>query len=117
MLVQELYNEIGANYDEAKGRMMKDALIVRFCKMFLDDGSYCQLVEAMEAENATDAFAAAHTLKGVCANLAFTSLAEVASEVTEALRNADSVEDAKPMMPQLTERYNQTVSCINELEE
>ena len=53
---------------------------------FLDDGSYQELVNALKEGRDEDAFRAAHTLKGVCQNLSFTSLYEPSQTITEALR-------------------------------
>ena len=38
--------------------------------MFLQDTSFQQLTDAMARQDVKDAFLAAHTLKGVCLNLA-----------------------------------------------
>lgn len=46
MTVQELYENLGGNYNEALGRMMKDTLVGKFAGMFVNDPSYNQLVYA-----------------------------------------------------------------------
>ena len=105
MTVQELYENLGGNYNEALSRMMKDTLVGKFAGMFVND----------EAD-AHKAFEAAHTLKGVSANLAFSVLFEKASAVTEALRGADTIDGAVDLMPALTEEYNKTITAINEFQ-
>ena len=86
MTVEELYAQIGGNYDEAKGRLRSDALIGKFVVKFLDDQSCANLVSAWESGDEAASFEAAHMAKGVCANLSLTGLADVASAITEALR-------------------------------
>jgi HPt (histidine-containing phosphotransfer) domain-containing protein len=116
MTVQELYENLGGNYNEALSRMMKDTLVGKFAGMFVNDPSYNQLVAAMDEADAHKAFEAAHTLKGVSANLAFSVLFEKASAVTEALRGADTIDGAVDLMPALTEEYNKTITAINEFQ-
>ena len=74
MTVQECYEQAGADYRDAMERLGSEALIGHFALKFLQDKSYAQLQEGMVQKNAEKAFRAAHTLKGVCANLGFTSL-------------------------------------------
>lgn len=116
MTTKECYEKIGANYDEAIGRMMKDERILKFVGMFLRDTSFAELKAAMESENYDEAFRMAHTLKGVCQNLSFTALYEPAQEITESLREKTrDVELAKSLLPKVTEQYERTTAGINEL--
>ena len=86
MDVKKCYELLKGNYNEAIGRLMSDRLIERLILKFPQDGSMSQLRDALAAQNYEDAFRAAHTLKGVAGNLAFTALHGSASELTEALR-------------------------------
>ena len=92
MTLQECYAGMGADYQEAVGRLRSERLIQKFALKFLDDGSYQLLKDSVEAGNWPEAFRAAHTIKGVCQNLSFTPLANSASALTEALRNGKSPE-------------------------
>ena len=76
MTVKECYAKIGGDYDDVVKRLMRDALVERFMLKFLEDGSYQELVNALKEGRDEDAFRAAHTLKGICQNLSFTSLYE-----------------------------------------
>lgn len=105
---------IGGNYQEMLSRVLSEARVKRFALMFLSDDSYQQLEEALEDGRTEDAFRAAHTLKGVCLNLAFTSLREQAVEVTEALRGGD-LEKGRELFPELREKYLLTVQTLSEL--
>lgn len=86
MTLNEFYASIGGNYEDAISRLMKDSLIERFILMYLQDDSFANLQKAVESGNVSEAFRAAHSLKGVSANLAFAELQNAASELTEQLR-------------------------------
>ena len=77
MTVKECYEQMGADYEGVLGRLRSEALIKKFAKKFLDDGSYASLKKGMEEQNGEEAFRAAHTLKGVFQNLGFENLYEV----------------------------------------
>ena len=86
MTVEELYAQVGGNYDDARARLMTDALIMRILEKFLADTTCPALVEAWNSGDETATFEAAHAAKGVCMNLALTKLGVLASDITEALR-------------------------------
>jgi len=86
MTPQELYDQIGGDYNEALGRMRMDKLIGKLIVKFLDDTSCPDLMRCWAEGDETGAFNAAHTAKGVCMNLALPRLAAPADMVTEALR-------------------------------
>lgn len=107
----------GFNVDEAMKRFMNnEQLWIRFLKKFKGDESYANLVKAMAEKDSKNAFAAAHTLKGITGNLAMTRFNVLISEQTEHLRKeADGMEEAAAMMPQITELYNESIRIINEV--
>ncbi|MCR4610294.1 MAG: Hpt domain-containing protein [Lachnospiraceae bacterium] len=113
MKVQECYTKMGGNYDDVISRLRKESFVEKFLVRFPEDPSYNELVEGMENEDVELAFRAAHTLKGVCQNLALERLFVPVNEMTETLRAKD-LEGAKPMLPQVTEIYNSTLEAINE---
>lgn len=114
MTIKEFYERTSGNYQEALGRMMKDALVQRFALKFLNDKSYAELEENLDSGNTELAFRAAHTLKGVCRNLAFTRLANSASEITEMLRAGD-IATAKLYFPKVQSDYKVLVKAISEI--
>ena len=115
MTIQECYRLLGGDYDEALRGIPSAALIDRFVRKFLDDKSYEQLCEAVGANDRAAAFRAAHTLKGVCANLRFTMLKNSASVLTELLRlDSDNIPaDAMPALDKVTADYQATVGAIH----
>lgn len=114
MTIQECYQSLGGNFAEVQQRLPSDRLVKRFITKFLDDGSYAELSQAMAAGQRESAFRAAHTLKGVCANLSFTRLLTSVSALTELLRQeSDAIpQSAAAALTDVTQDYNQTVSAI-----
>ena len=97
-------------------RLGSEALIGHFALKFLQDKSYAQLQEGMVQKNAEKAFRAAHTLKGVCANLGFTSLYQVSSALTEQLRGKEEIRDCEELYKAVTEQYERTISALETLQ-
>ena len=87
MTIEELYQESGNDYDELLSRLANARLIEKLVKRYLDDTNYKQLCEGVQAKDQEKIFTAAHTIKGIALNLGFASLAQAASEMTEATRN------------------------------
>lgn len=114
MTVEKLYESIGGDYVGTKARLMTDERIARFVNKFPADGSYQLLLDSLASGNVSEAFRAAHTIKGVAQNLGFTQLFVIAEEVTEILRAGNL--DVASKMPQLTEAYMATVAAISQLD-
>ena len=112
MTVEECYNAFGGNYSEAIGRLGSDIIIKKFMLKFSSQCGYDELCQAMEEKNYETAFAAAHTLKGVCMNLSFAVLGESSSLLTEALRNGFS-EEVPGLFVQVQDDYKKTIDAIN----
>ena len=93
MTLKECYAALGGDYDEAMGRLRSEKLVQKFVLKFLNDGSYRLLCDCLASGDRDEAFRASHTIKGVCANLAFNALLESSEALTEALR------DGKPPQP------------------
>lgn len=113
MEVREVYEKMGANYEEVLRRLPSEALIARLVVKFPADGTFQSLKEALEAKNATEAFRAAHTLKGVCQNLGFDNLFQPVFDLTEALRGG-SLEGSDELMPLVEKQYQITIDAITE---
>ena len=86
MTVKELYESFGGNYNNAVQTMMNDAFITRMLTKFIEKNSYKDIISNYESKNLHGVFEAAHSLKGVCGNLALTPLYEKASVICEATR-------------------------------
>ena len=115
MNIEEFYEKIGGNYAEVSMRLPNQRLIEKFVGKFLEDKSFETLCLQMECGNREQAFRAAHTLKGVCANLSFTSLYNSASLLTEELRaQTTSVSDkAFELLKSVRYDYEKTTDVIH----
>lgn len=116
MTVEELYQTIGGDYEEAKSRLSMDTLIGRFVTKFVEDGSCAALFDAWDAGDDKAAFEAAHRAKGVCANLALNRLTEPASEICEALRPGNEAlrarTDVDALVGELKVAHADTIAAI-----
>ena len=113
-MIEEFYKKINGNYEEAILRMQDDEKIKKFLKFFLMDTSYNELEEAIKNEDCEKAFIGAHTLKGVCKNMAFTELSLVVEEITEELR-MKNFEKAKDIFPNVSKEYQKVINEINQI--
>lgn len=111
MTLQECYAAMGADYDGVMGRLRSERLVQKFVLKFLDDGSYALLCSSLESGDFETAFRAAHTIKGMCQNLSFTTLAESASALTEQLR-AGGRPQSDELFNRVREDYARTCDAI-----
>ena len=111
MSLQECYSALGGSYEEVLSRLSSERLVKKFALKFLTDPSYDLLVRSMESEDWPEAFRAAHTIKGVCQNLSFTTLYQSSSQLAEALRNGFTPE-APALYTQVRSDYELTASAI-----
>ena len=113
--VRECYEKIGSDFDKVLGRMGSEALVKRFAVKFLEDKSFEELTESLKEKDGEDAFRAAHTLKGICANLGLDRLYEIDSELTEKLRGRQT-EGSEELYQKVAEVYETTVTVLKELD-
>ena len=86
MTIQELYANIGGNYDAARQIMRMDKLIDKYIRKLTDSKVNESLMAAGAAMDPTGIFESAHAMKGVCANLGLQDLSAAASELSEEFR-------------------------------
>lgn len=117
MTVAELYDILGADYNEAVGRLMSEKLISKYIIKFLDDPSYARLMEVWKGDkNEEELFKAAHTLKGVGLNLALSNINQYVLPITENYRpkNSVKVDNVEELFDKLEKEYNISVMKIRE---
>lgn len=114
MTIEQCYQALGGNYAEVSSRLPSARLIEKFVGKFLEDPSFDTLCAQIQAGNRPEAFRAAHTLKGVCANLSFTKLLTSSAALTEVLRpETDTIpETAAALLEDVRRDYAQTVDAI-----
>lgn len=113
--------ECGVDYEGTMDRFLNnEGMLCKFLKKFPEDGSYAQILETVEKKDYTVAFRAAHTLKGVAANLGLESVRKHASEITEMLRDKaqDEVDEQRlaEELVLLQEKYTEVCAVINNID-
>ena len=114
MSLEECYQLLGGDYADVCRRLPSKKLVEKFIGKFLEDKSFEALCLNFREGNRKEAFLAAHTLKGICANLGFRSLLNSSSQLTELLRSeTDTIpETAQPWMEQVKTDYEKTADTI-----
>lgn len=116
MQLKECYDAFGGDYDSVKERISKDEMIEKFLVKFLSEPSYENLCNSLEQEDYQEAFRAAHSMKGVCANLGFSELGENASVLTEYLRGKEKDQidknQCQELLVKVTENYRKVTGTI-----
>lgn len=81
------FTEAGAKPEDAIYRFLgKEDIYKKFLKKYLDDTGIGTIKQGVKKRDAYEVFKAAHTLKGVAANLGLESVQSKASEITEYTR-------------------------------
>ncbi len=121
MTLEELYREMGGDYQQALRVLRMDKLIDKHIRKFTHNGVIDALLAAGRSMDPTGLFETAHAVKGVCANLGLTSLADVASEITEEYRpgHPRSLTDAqvKELLGRVETLYRAAAEGIRRYEE
>ena len=116
MTLQELYSQIGGDYEQALRVMRVEKLIDKHIRKLVTNGVVDGLVDAAERMEPAELFDAAHAMKGICANLGLTALAEMASEIAEEYRGSNqrklTDEQAKEKIAQIEALYRKTAESI-----
>lgn len=116
MTLKECYAAFGGDYEAVTGRLRGEERVAKFLRMFLQDDSYAQLTAAMDGGDDATAFRMAHTLKGVCQNLALTRLYESSAELTEALRGGERHGNVPGLWDKVQSDYRETVTVVEQLD-
>ena len=121
MTLQELYQNIGGDYDQALRVLHIEKLIDKHIRKFPKNGVVDTLLDAGKTMDPTGLFETAHAVKGVCANLGLTALSDAAAEITEEFRpgNARKLSDAEigEKLHNIEDMYNRIKEGIRQYEE
>ena len=86
MTLQELYQRIGGDYDQALRVLRLEKLLDKHIRKFSKNGSIEALLSAGETLEPTRMFETAHAVKGICGNLGLKELYDLASELSDEFR-------------------------------
>ena len=108
--VRKQMEENGADVETTLKRFMgNEKMYMKYIMKFLDDKNFDSIRENLESQNYEAVFNAAHTLKGVTANLGLNPVNAASAEISELLRGkAASEVDAEKVNAvflELTESY------------
>lgn len=121
MTLQELYREIGGDYDQAIRVLRMEKLMDKHIRRMTKNGVVEQLLEAGQEMDPTRLFESAHAMKGVCANLGLVALSEAASEIAEEYRPGKprtlSDEQVREKLRDIAGLYQKTADGIRRYEE
>jgi len=93
MITLDALKELGADTASGMARCIdNEEFYLKMVNMALQDPSFDQLKEAIDAGDLNTAFERAHSLKGVMGNVALTPLFEPISEMTEELRARNDID-------------------------
>lgn len=116
MTLSEFYSSIGESLNEVLERLRMESRVEKYLKLFLSDPSFTELKEAFAGNDAQTAFRAAHTLKGVAANLGLNKLSASSSELTEDLRPGAFTANSPTLLEIVEFDYNAAVEGIKQLD-
>ena len=86
MTLQELYQNIGGDYEQAIRVLLMDKLVDKHIRKFTGNRVVEELIDAGPGMDANELFEKAHAAKGVCANLGLMTLSGMASDIAEEFR-------------------------------
>ena len=112
MTLQEFYASVDESLEDVLARLHKEERISKYLGLFLQDPSFNELEKAFEEEDIEKAFRAAHTLKGVAANLGFQKLYEASSALTEDLRPREFTINSDTLFSAVLNNYSNVIENI-----
>ena len=117
MTLQELYQRIGGDYDQAMRVLRMEKLVDKHIRKIAKNGVVEQLLEAGKNMDSVQLFESAHALKGICSNLGLMKMAEIASEISEEYRPESSRrftdEEVRQKLEEIGKLFQQTVEGIS----
>lgn len=103
----------GVDFDRTMERFIgNEDLYEKFLLKFINDKSYTHMLDMIASGNVEESFKAAHTLKGVAANLGLDNLFHATVPLVELFR-AGSMEGYGPLLEKVSIEYNSICSVIN----
>ena len=120
MTLAELYETIDGDYEKALRVLRMDKLIDKHIRKLATNGIIEALIAAGDALDPTAMFEAAHAVKGYCANLGLTRIADLASELSEEYRPGNprkmSDEEVRAKLDEVRECYRRAVEGVEQYE-
>ena len=121
MTLQELYQQIGGDYDQALRVLRVEKLVDKHIRKLTKNGLIEALVNAGDTMDPIQLFETSHAVKGNCANLGLTNLSAAASEISEEFRPGNARhftdEEVKEKLKRIDAMYRQAADGIGRYEQ
>ena len=118
MTLEELYALIGGDYTQALRVLRVEKLVDKHIRKLTKNGVVDSLIAAGEDMDPTRLFETAHAVKGVCANLGLTQIADTASDIAEEYRPGNprtmTDDEVKGKLETVAELYGKATEGIGQ---
>lgn len=103
----------GVDMNTVMSRFMgNETLYIKFLMRFVEDENFRNMQSMFQQGNLEEAFKAAHTLKGLIANLGLDGIMRSVTTITERLRNGNT-EGVSELMQQAEWEYEKIMDILN----
>ena len=115
--IREQLEAYGIDYEGTMNRFMgNESLYVRILKKLEADKNAERLQKSVAAQDWEEAFTAAHTLKGVAANMGLTPLLEAVNTIVEPLRRKEIRSDYPQLSAAVMAQHKRILELVKELD-
>lgn len=116
MTIKDFYLAAGGSYEEALGRLMNDARILKYLRKLSQMPDYADMIAAIGKEDWETGFRASHNLKGMALNLSLGRLATSSSELCETMRHGKPNTDITALTEEVKKEYAEVLAMIETIE-
>lgn len=120
MTLKELYQEIGADYDQAIRTLRMEKLMDKHIRKFPANGAVKEMLSSGEELDAQRIFESAHAVKGIAGNLGLKQMYELSSELSEEFRPGTPREltdaEVRTKLQEARELYRNIIEAISRYE-
>lgn len=114
---KEVFEEYGGDYTATMARFMNnETMYMKFLNMLFKDDNLDKLSEAIKNNDLNSAFEAAHTLKGVVANMGLTPMYDAVNTIVEPLRVRKENPEYPVMLEKIQNEYVRVIDLHKKLE-
>lgn len=115
MMIEELYSQIGGDYEGVLRRFGSEERILKYIRLFIAGDDYNDILTSLECGDAEKGLLFAHNLKGVGLNLGLTGVWDVCAKMCESLREGEACEKAMQLLPQLKKEIESIKELVEQL--
>lgn len=114
--IQKKLEQYGVNYEETMNRFVRNEdLYIKILTKLEKDENAEKLNAAIAEGDLETAFMAAHTLKGLAANLGLEPLLKAVNEIVDPLRRREQRDDYQALCSVVMDRYAEALKMVDSL--